>query len=193
MGRIDIGVSEGKRTRDRVQLDPTMIPGPTDERRVSAQLSRDEWGVLLGLGVGLPTGSVLLWVFLTDSLSTGIGILMTCMLPVFIAGAAFVIIGQQHVSTLGLTSGGVHVRSWFGWKEALWATVRPGIVYTKSGFFQIRIRSAKGELSRTYNLSKDQARALLTHPAAPAALFPPEAWELVGLPAPKASPPAPLP
>ena len=159
---------------------------PADEVRVEARLSRNEIAGLLALGVALPAGLVLAVVLLVGiPTSNFLGwIVIVVVLPALTAVMVICLVSRLHVRALTMTDLGVVLETGLGRVRADWRSLRPGLSYAKGGVFQVRVRGKKGQLSMAYILSTGQARSFLGDPRSPRSLFPPEAWELAGLPSP---------
>lgn len=135
------------------------------ETRVDApQLSRDEWGVLLGLGAALPILVVVFLVFLVDSLVTTVGIVVTTLVPAVVTITSVVTIGRLHVSRLDLRDSGVEIVTWFGRSEVPWSELRLWPRTVGASFVSLSVQRPGAGPSVPFLISLLQAQTLASHP-----------------------------
>lgn len=136
----------------------------TETRVDPPQLSRDEWGVLLGLGAALPGLMVLFLVFLVDSLVTTIGIVVTALVPAVVTITIVVTIGRLHVSRLTLMDSGVEIGTWLGHSEVPWTELRLWPRVAGASFVSLSVQKPGRGPSVPFLLSVLQAHALASEP-----------------------------
>ena len=101
-----------------------------------------------------------------------------------------VLIERYAVPTaVNLTETGVLVVSRRTTRLVPWGDLRPPFVPLKGEWGCFAYGQSAWTGRHVFWVTKEQARAVLMHPRAPAQLFPPEFWSWLGIPAPLQSPP----
>jgi hypothetical protein len=86
---------------------------------------------------------------------------------------------------VGIGDDGIRVVTRLRTSNVAWSSIRPGMGLPKGDWCALRYGMTQRTGPSIVWITKDQARAILTHPKSPSGLFPPEYWSWLGLRAPE--------
>jgi hypothetical protein len=89
---------------------------------------------------------------------------------------------RNATSRIGIGASGVRVVCRLRTRDFPWESLRPGIAPPSGKWAAFNAGFSTWTGLRYFWVSIDQARAILTDPKAPRALFPPEYWSWIGVP-----------
>jgi len=150
---------------------------------VPARLSRRELAVVLIGAIGLGGGILGFLLLLAVQSPTTLQIVLALAVSVVIATSWVVGFGRLHVTNLSLSTSQARLSTWFQTEVIPLSALRPprSFSYAANALFLVSWMKPSGRPSGSYILSREQARALLSHPSFPAKCFPDGAWILAGL------------
>lgn len=89
---------------------------------------------------------------------------------------------------IGIGPSGLQLVSRVRRREVSWAQLRASTTTPSGKWGLVALRGTKRSNGGAFWVTRDQARAILSHPDAPSDLFPPEYWDWIGIPTPQTPP-----
>lgn len=101
----------------------------------------------------------------------------------FVAAPVAVLLMSLYMGTvrIGLGDPGLRIVTRLRTRDVPWESIRPGWDSPKGEWTFWRFHETRRTGPSIFWLTRDQARAVLSDPKAPSALFPPEVWTWAGL------------